>query len=339
MYPEVKFKTCTLRNLLVFGLLLSFLGGIVIQTARASQDSEVVDRIVAIVNDDIIVLSELNEKLKPYTDRIVKMGYPPEKEKKMMYKVRDDIINTMVDQKLTDQEVRKFGIIIDDEEVLNAIERVKQKNALTEEQMLADLARQGMTLETLKKNIRDQMLRARLVNVAVRSKIVITREDARAYFDSHPEEFQGERKMHLWHIMTNTPKFAFESEIKAGREQMEKVQTRLGAGESFTVIAREISAAKGPLVANDIGLFRFGVLSPELQAAVGDLKEGEYTGLLETANGFQIFYVHKIEAGAGKQFDEVLADIQQKMFNELVDKRFEKWLDDLRKNSHIQIIR
>jgi len=339
MYTEVKFIPPTLRCFLVFWLSLSCLGGIIIPVARAGQEAEVVDRIVAIVNDDIIVLSELNEKLKPYTDRIEKMGYPPEKEKKMMYKVRDDIINTMVDQKLTDQEVRKFGIIIDDQEVLNAIERVKQKNALTEEQMLADLTRQGMTLESLKKRIREQMLRARLVNVAVRSKIVITREDAQDYFDSHPEEFRGEKKIHLWNIMTTMPQFAFESEIRAGRDQMEKVLARLGAGEAFNEVAREIAAGQGPLVANDIGMFRYGVLSPELQTAVGELKEGEYTGLLETDNGFQIFYVHKIEAGAGKQFDDVVADIQQKMFNELVDKRFEKWLDDLRENSHIQIIR
>jgi len=339
MYTEVKFKTRMLRYLLVLGLIICGLGGFFTRDVQADQDAEVVDRIVAIVNDDIIVLSELNEKLKPYTDRIAKMGYPPEKEKKMMFKVRDDIIDSMVNQKLTDQEVRKFGIIIDDQEVRNAIERVKQKNALTEEQMLADLARQGMTLEVLKKNIRTQMLRARLVNVAVRSKIVVTREDARAYFDSHPEEFRGEKKVHLWNIMTTMPQFAFEAEIKASRDQMEKVRARLAAGEAFNKIAGEIAAAKGPLVANDIGMFRFGVLSPELQTAIGDLKAGEHTELLETDSGFQIFYVQAIEAGTGKQFDEVVADIQQKMFNELVDKRFEEWLDDLRENSHIQIIR
>jgi peptidyl-prolyl cis-trans isomerase SurA len=307
--------------------------------ARAGNESEMIDRIVAIVNDDIIVLSELDEKLKPYTDRIAKMGYPPEKEKKMIYKVRDDIISTMVDQKLTDQEVRKFGIIIDDEEVQNAIERVKQKNSLTEEAMAADLARQGITLESLKKSIRDQMLRGRLVNVAVRSKIVITREDARAYFDSHPEEFRGEKKVHLWNIMTTTPEFAFEAEIKAARDQMEKVLARLASGESFHVIARELAAQKGPLVANDIGVFRYDVLSPELQDAVGDLQEGEHTGLLDTDNGFQVFYVHKIEAGGGKEFDKVVSEIQEKLFNERVDKRFEEWLNELREKSHIQIIR
>ena len=313
--------------------------GMLSNFARAGNESEVVDRIVAIVNDDIIVLSELNEKLKPYTDRIAKMGYPPEKEKKMIYKVRDDIINTMVDQKLTDQEVKKFGIIIDDAEVQNTIERVKQKNALTEEEMQADLVRQGLTLESLKKNIRDQMLRARLVNVAVRSKIVITREDARAYFDSHPEEFRGEKKVHLWNIMTTTPEFAFDAEIKAVRAQMEKILARLASGETFQAIARELAVQKGPLVANDIGMFRFGVLSPELQDAVGDLQAGEHTGILDTDNGFQIFYVYKIEAGAGKEFDKVVSEIQQKIFNERVDKRFEEWLSELRHKSHIQIIR
>ena len=337
MKNELLLKAC--RGGLVLVLYLYCWGGTFYSFARAGDDAELIDRIVAIVNDDIIVLSELNEKLEPYIDRIAKMGYPPEKEKKMMFKVRDDIINSLVDQKLTDQEVRKFGIIIDDAEVQSTIERVKQKNSLTEEEMQADLARQGMTLEGLKKNIRDQMLRARLVNVAVRSKIVITQEDARSYYDNHPDEFRGEKKVHLWNIMTTIPEFAFEAEIEAGRDQMEKVLARLAAGEAFTVIAREFAGKEGPLIANDIGVFRFGALSPELQAAVGDLKEGEHTGLLDTDNGFQIFYVHKVEAGAGKQFDAVMAEIQEKLFNERVDKRFEEWLGELREKSHIQIVR
>jgi len=330
-------KVCS--ALLTLVLSLYCFSGLFGNVARAGNESVVIDRIVAIVNDDIIVLSELNEKLKPYTDRIAKMGYPPEKEKKMIYKVRDDIISTMVDQRLTDQEVKKFGIIIDDEEVQGAIEQIKQKNALTEEQMQAGLAGQGMTMESLQKNIRDQMLRTRLLNVAVRSKIVITREDARVYFDSHPEEFRGEKKVHLWNIMTTTPEFAFEAEIKSGRDQMEKVLARLDSGENFQVIARELAAKNEALVANDIGVFSFGVLSPELQTAVGNLNAGEYTGILDTDNGFQVFYVQKIEAGAGKQFDEVVAEIQEKLFNERVDKRFEEWLSELREKSHIQIIR
>ncbi|MBW1842644.1 MAG: peptidyl-prolyl cis-trans isomerase, partial [Deltaproteobacteria bacterium] len=76
-----------------------------------------------------------------------------------------------------------------------------------------------------------------------------------------------------------------------------------------------------------------------LQDAVGGLKEGQHTGLLDTDNGYQIFYVHKIVAGAGKQFEEVMPEIQEKLFNEQVDRRFDKWLSDLREKSHIQIIR
>ncbi len=306
---------------------------------RADDNAEVVDRIVAIVNDDIIVLSELNVKMKPYAERISKMGYPPEKEKKMIFKVRDDIIKTLVDQKLTDQEVKKFGIKIDDAEISSTIERIKQKNALTEEEMRADLARQGLTIEGVKKDIRDQMLRARLLNVAVKSKIVVTEEDARAYFESHLEEFRGEKKVHLWNIMTTTPKFAFQAEIEAGRNAMEQVLSRLESGEAFNLIARELTSEKGLLVSNDIGEFRLGVLSPELQEAVGDLNEGQQTGLLDTENGYQIFYVHKVIAGPGKQFEAVMPEIQEKLFNEQVDKRFEEWLNDLRDKSHIQVIR
>jgi peptidyl-prolyl cis-trans isomerase SurA len=177
------------------------------------------------------------------------------------------------------------------------------------------------------------------LNVAVKSKIVVTKEDARAYFEGHLEEFRGEKKVHLWNIMTTTPKFAFQAEIEAARGHMEQVLARLEAGESFEQIARELTSKKGPLVSNDIGIFRLGVLSPEIQDAVGGLKEGQHTGLLDTENGYQIFYVHKIVAGPGKQFAEVMPEIREKLFNEQVDRRFEEWLSDLREKSHIQIIR
>ena len=337
MNRELLFKSCK-RALAVFlGLYCSIC--IVSGSSRAGDNAEVIDRIVAIVNNDIIVLSELNERMKPYVERISKMGYPPEKEKKMIFKIREDLIKTMVDQKLTDQEVKKFGIKIDDAEVLNAIERIKQKNSLTEEQMLADLERQGMTLESVKNNIRKQMIRGRLLNVAVKSKIVIIEEDAREYFENHPEEFKGAKKVHLWNIMTTTPKFAFQAEIEAGRGYMQQVLERLDAGEAFNVIARELSSQKGPLIAHDIGMFRLGVLSPEVRDAVGDLKEGQHTGLLDTDNGYQIFYVQKVVAGPGKKFEEVLPEIEEKLFNEQVDRRFGEWLRDLRKKSHIQIVR
>jgi peptidyl-prolyl cis-trans isomerase SurA len=337
MKNKLLLKTCKVGFYLI--LSLCCLNGIPGNFTRAANETEVVDRIVAIVNDDIIVLSELNEKLKPYVDRISQMGYPPEKEKKMMFKVRDDIINQMVDQKLTDQEVKKYGIFIDDAEIQKTIENIKQKNALTDEEMRRDLAREGLTLDSFKKDIREQMLRARLLNVAVRSKIVITREDARAYFDSHPEEFRGQKKVHLWNIMTTMPEFAIDAEIKDVRARMEKVLTRLDSGEPFNLLARELADKKGPLVANDLGEFRFDVLSPELQDAVGNLKEGEHTKLLDTENGFQIFYVYKIEAGAGKKFDDVESEIQEKLFKERVDKRFKEWLSQLREKSDIQIIR
>ena len=137
----------------------------------------------------------------------------------------------------------------------------------------------------------------------------------------------------------DTPQFAFEAEIKTARDQMEKVLARLESGEAFETVVGELKAGKGPLKANDIGMFRFGVLSPELQAAVGDLEVGEHTGLLDTNNGFQIFYVYKIEGGSGKQFDAVSAEIQEKLFNDQVDRRFDEWLHELRERSHVQIIR
>ena len=84
------------------------------------------DRVVAVVNDDIIPLFELNQAVKPYVDRIEALGYSLEKKRKMLFKVREDILNQLIDKKLTDQEIKRSKITVSEKEVDSAIERFKE---------------------------------------------------------------------------------------------------------------------------------------------------------------------------------------------------------------------
>ena len=100
-----------------------------------AQEAEVVDRIVAVVNDEIISLFEMNQLLQPYEAKIRNLGYSSEKEREMLFKVREDVLNQLIDQKLTDQETRRFRITVSEQEIDNAIERIKEANFYTDEQL------------------------------------------------------------------------------------------------------------------------------------------------------------------------------------------------------------
>jgi peptidyl-prolyl cis-trans isomerase SurA len=192
------------RLAVCFILILCFIA------VNTADSAEVVDRIVAVVNDDIITLSELNQLAKPYAGKIKTLGYPIEKEREMLFKVRDDILNQLIDQKLTDQEIKRFKISVSEKEIDAALERVKEINYYTDEELRQELAGQGLNMEKYRKSIKEQILRAKLVNREIKSKVVITRQDAKSYYEAHSDKYCGKKKYRLQNIIIKTPPFVDE---------------------------------------------------------------------------------------------------------------------------------
>ena len=97
--------------------------------------STVVDRIVAVVNEDIILLSELNSRMGPYAERIQQQVPDEDKQQEMLFKVREDMLNRLVDEKLTDQEIKRNDIQVDEAQIDATIERIKSANYFTDEDL------------------------------------------------------------------------------------------------------------------------------------------------------------------------------------------------------------
>jgi peptidyl-prolyl cis-trans isomerase SurA len=88
----------------------------------------------------------------------------------------------------------------------------------------------------------------------------------------------------------------------------------------------------------DLGLFRIQALAPDIREAIARLSAGEYSDVIETEQGYQIFYIKEFAKTAGKTLEQAAPEIESIMFKEIVDTRFAKWLDELRSRSHIQIV-
>ena len=307
--------------------------------AQAQEGAEVIDRIVAVVNNDIIPLFELNQALQPYADRIRAMNYSPEQERQMLFKVREDLLRQLIDQKLTDQEIKRVNITVTPQEIDNSIERVKEASFLTDEDLRQSLAQEGLTFETYRERLEKQILRSKLVNREIKSKIVITSEDVKAYYENHIEKYAGHRRYHLRNIIMTVPSFADEGQKREVRTQLEAVYEQLKAGASFEALARTHS--QGPVAdqGGDLGVFELQDLALQIRDAVQSLQAGEFTPVLDTDMGYQLFYVQEILQGAGKSLEEVAGEIENQLYQEIVDDKFIAWLEELRQRSHIKIIK
>ncbi len=323
---------------IIFWGLLAFSVAVFSINAQ-TEEPVVVDRIVAVVNDEIITLFDLNETLKPYEENIQALGYPPEKMRETLFKLRSDVLNKLVDEKLADQQIKKNNLTISKQEIDMTIERIKESRSYTQEDLRAGLAEQGLTIEEYRENLEKQLLRKKLVNLEVKSKIVITRGEIEKYYNEHREKYAGETKYHLWNIFIRFSQITDGSQKQIAFGKMETIFNQLKQGRSFESVAAELPDSPGGPEGTDLGLYLMDELSPQLRNVVKDMKEGEYSPILENERGYQIIYVQKVLVTDPKSLSDVEAEIEDVLYNEAIDNRYNTWLSELRKRSHIKIIK
>jgi len=308
-------------------------------TGARSEEGVMIDRIVAQVNDDIITLYELNRKAAPYIRRVKAMARPLDEERRMIYELREKVLNQMVDEKLTEQEIQRYNIRVSEEAIDKTIEEMKKRTLMTDQQLRASLEKEGLSMEEYRERMKNQVLRVRLVNREVKSKIVITDEDIRAYYEKHREDYTGSGSVHLRQILLAFPPMASEADKQALRKKMDQIRQRAMAGTPFETLARENPASPGAADGGELGTFQINDLAPQILKALEGLQAGEVTEVLETGQGLQLFYVEARDTGEGKSLEEVSAEIEDILYGEIVNQKFLTWLNELRQRSHIKIIR
>lgn len=306
---------------LVLSLIL-LIGTIVILSGTAH--AQIVDRIVAIVNDEIITLNELNQALRPYIDKINSAGYKDEQKEEILFKIRSDMLSRMVDRKLTDQEVRRFNLTVTDTEIDAAIERLKEAQRMTQEDLLEALEQDGMTFADYRDKMRQEILRPKLINYSVKSKVVVTDKEVSAYYNENMADYAGVRKFRVSNILLIDKAIAIS------------VHERLENGEDFKELARQFSKAPNAEDGGALGSFTLDTFSDQLKTAVGQIDQGQFTDVIPTDQGLQIFFLDEIIETKDTPIDAVKEEIHRKLYEQIVEEKFSSWLESLRENSHIK---
>ncbi|MFW6297331.1 MAG: peptidylprolyl isomerase [Desulfosalsimonas sp.] len=300
---------------------------------------QVVDRVVAVVNEDVIRLKELEKALEPVRKQLESRGLSEDEVSEELYKAREQILDEMINQRLADQQVEEANISISESHVDNAIESIKERNRYTDADLRQALQMQGMNMEQYREEIRQQVLRSRLVNRKIKSNIVVTDEDIRDYYEANPEEFGGEVKYELRNILMRYP----QSDDPVAKEEvlgrMQLIVDQLKEGESFEQLARDFSEAPNASEGGELGQFAMPDLAENIKSAVKDLDKGEFSTVVETEPGFQIFYVEDMAISTPKPLEEVSDEISDKLYDQMVNEKYSSWLESLRKDAHIRIIR
>lgn len=297
--------------------------------------AELTNRVVATVNSDIITLYELNSLIEQVTGMSVSTLRLQDEEH--FYQVRSAVLNNLINQKITEQQVQKLGIKVTEGDIDEAIERIKRENRITQEELLVSLKSQGLTLEGYRQQLKRDIERRRLVNYEVSSKIVITEEDLRRYYVEHIGEFSAPHKVKLARILLKTGQPADKEQMERARQKGEEVLRKLEKGKSFSDLAAVYSEGPANMEGGCLGWISFDQLDPTLKKRIANLSPGEYTDLHDCPDGLQIVQIAEDKGGI-KSFDKVRDAIYSRLYKAKVEEKYADWLSQLREKSFIKVV-
>lgn len=301
-----------------------------------SAQAEVADRIVAVVNDEVITLSELNSAFEPYRANVAASHTGADREKALAEN-RMILLNQMIDNLLIEQQSRKAGIVIADEEVMSAIKDLLRRRNISQDDLQKGLDREGTTLEGYKKGVRDQLMRIRLIQREIKSRVAVSDEEIGAYYRKHREDYEGKETVRIRQILLPLPKEDDPAEKAKIRADAEAIHKSLLSGEPFELLSARYSQGSAAAAGGDIGYIEKGMILHEVEEVAFSLPLNQISGVIESPVGFHLIQVIDRRGGGIKSIESVREEIREKIDQGKMEKKFDEWMGALRAKSHIEI--
>lgn len=298
--------------------------------------AEITNRIVAAVNTDIITLHELNTSIKKLTGLSAKDLQL--RDKANFHEVRKSVLDNLINEKITKQQIIKLGIEVSAKDVDEAIERVKKQNNITLEELIHSLKMEGITLKEYKEQIKKDIQRFQLINSEVKSKIVITEENLKKYYQQNIKEYTETDKVKLARIFLKIRNPDDKEEIAKTKELGKEILRGLKEGRDFSGVAKIYSQGPAAPEGGNLGWIKLSQLEPKLRKKIAKLSIGEHTNLNLVPSGLQIIKLVEKKRERIKTFEEVRDAIHSKLFTKKVEEKYAAWLKKLREKSFIKVI-
>ena len=298
--------------------------------------AEVCNRVVAVVNNDVITLYELNNRMKEMT------GVPPEelmlKSEAMYRDARQKILELLIDEKIAQAKIKELRIQVSDKQVDSYVEKLKRDNQLTQEDLVAGLEKEGLSYEKYRERIKRDIERAQLIEYEVRSKIIIREETIQKYYEEQKGTFGVAEKVQLAGIFLMRKNLKSEEEMRELYSKAQEIAAKLKAGADFSQMAGTYSDGPGAKQGGDLGQFTVDHLEPGLKSVVEALPEGGISDPLVRPNGIQIIKVVKKQTGKIRSLEEMKEAIYGILYQEEVNRRYQNWIKELRESAYTRVV-
>jgi peptidyl-prolyl cis-trans isomerase SurA len=301
----------------------------------SGMSSEISNRVVAIVNNDVITLYELNNRIKMLTGKTSEEIKA--QDEASFIETRRQILDAMVTEKIAQEKILELGLEVSEDRVDAYVENIKKTKNWTQEDLIEALKKQGLTLESFRQMRKKEMEQQSLIDYEVQSKAVILEGQLQKYYQDNLDKFKGEEQVKIAGIFLMIKDQENKDEVNQLTKKAENIYARLKAGEDFGTIAKTDSQGPGAEEGGEIGEFDVTQIDPELKKIIDGLKDGEISTPINKPTVIQIVKLLKRTGGNVKSFEEVRNDIYDTIYNEELEKRYTSWMNELKEKSFTKI--
>ena len=302
-----------------------------------SAQEELLDRVVAVVNDEVITQAELDNFLRPVYEQYSK-EYSGQELVKAVGEVRQKILSQMIEDKLVYQEAVAQGIEIKEEDVEKEFQAFKAKLEKPEEldQMLE---REGLTMKSMRERLRKQAMVRQLQDREIRSKVVVSPNEVEDFYKKNPDKFTIKERVR---VRSLTIKKSEEARAKGltdekAKQRIELLEQKIKLYRNFDQIVTDFSEDSH---AKQDGLGDWidrGAMIESVDEVIFKTPVGKLTGIVETPIGYHIFRIEAKEAKKVRTFEESKDQISGYLFQQESTERFKAWMEEIKKAAYISI--
>ncbi|XOF32191.1 MAG: peptidylprolyl isomerase [Candidatus Electrothrix sp. YB6] len=316
--------------------------------AAAPAGAEILDSSVAVVNEDVITLSDVNRAGKAIFEQIAAEA-PPDQRDAALQQARENIIEQLVEKKLLMQQAALMNISVSEAELDHAQKQVLKRNGLSEDAFQTELRKIGVDEAQYRETLRDQLLSSKVINYQVRSKVAVPEERIREYYTEHYVEHVEQASSASYYLLqigfvrgTGGSSQDAAPGGKTAREKVETVYALLKDGKDFKELARQYSELPSAADGGDIGFFQKDEMAPYMRDAITALQPGEISPVVESPNGYMIFKLLSSPAegatGTKVPYDDVKQEIRDTLYKQEAEKRYKAWVKKIRSEAYIKIL-
>ena len=297
-----------------------------VQTSSAR--AEVIERVVATVNDDAIFLSELRRKAAPFLEQVVTGASESERPNRIK-RLYEQFLKELVDEQLIEQTARKMNVVVSSSDVEQAIENVRKQNSLDSARFWEAVKGQGFTEKQYRADVRKQILRLKVTNQRVRSRVNLNDDTVREEYDDRVRKARRRQRFHAEHIFIGLPQTASATDVATALKKAQDLRSGL-TQDNFASVASQRGGG-------DLGWLDQGDLSEDLENALLALDPGQISAPVRGPSGVHIFLLRERQSGGVQipPFEEAKEVIYRELLDRAMAKQQELFLADLRRNAVI----